>query len=242
MQPGEYINTAQAFNSLVPPPASGAVSNVANATVRVIPDPLFECSDLIGKVFDDRNANGHQDEGEPGLPNVRLATARGWLVTTDADGRFHVACPAIPDAERGSNFIMKLDERTLPSGYRVTTENPRVVRLTQGKLTKLNFGATIHKVVRVDLTDAAFETGSSTLKPDWQKQLDALPKKLHARPTVLRIGYNAGAEGESLARKRLHVISQSLNDSWQKKVCCHTLLIEEELFLPAKSPREGVTP
>jgi len=215
------------------------VSNVATATVRVIPDPLFECSDLIGKVFDDRNANGYQDDGEPGIPNVRLATARGWLVTTDADGRFHVACPAIPDAERGSNFVMKLDERTLPSGYRVTTENPRAVRLTQGKLTKLNFGATIHKVVRVDLTDAAFEAGGTALKRDWQQQLDALPEQLRARPTVLRIGYTAGADGEALARQRLAALGKTLKERWQKQACCHTLLIEEELFLPPAAAGQG---
>ena len=242
VQPGEYVNSAQAFNNLVPPPTASAVSNIATASVRVIPDPLFECTDLIGKVFDDQNTNGYQDDGEPGIPNVRIVTARGWLVTTDAEGRFHIACPIIPDAERGSNFIMKLDERTLPTGYRLTTENPRAVRLTQGKLSKLNFGATIHKVVRLDLRDAAFESGSTKLKPDWQQQLDALAEKLHARPTVLRIGYNAGDEGEALARKRLHTISQTLRDRWQDKACCHTLLIEEELFLPATSSDKGATP
>ena len=77
---------------------------------------------------------------------MRLATPRGLLVTTDAEGRFHVPCPDIPNADRGSNFVMKLDDRTLPSGYRLTTENPRDVRITRGKLVKLNFGATIHRV------------------------------------------------------------------------------------------------
>ncbi|MDP2029226.1 MAG: SdrD B-like domain-containing protein [Thiobacillus sp.] len=240
VQPGEYVNSAQAFNNLVPPPNPNAVSNIATATVRVIPDPLFDCSDLIGKVFDDQNANGYQDEGEPGIANVRLATARGWLVTTDAEGRFHVACAAIPDADRGSNFIMKLDERTLPSGYRVTTENPRDVRLTRGKLSKLNFGATIHKVVRVDMSDAAFEAGKTTLKPEWAKRLEALPGELKAQPSVLRLGYKAGAEGEDLARERLRAISLQLKDTWKQNACCHTLLIEEELFLPGKaSSKEG---
>ncbi len=240
VQPGEYVNTAQAFNNLVPAPNPNAVSNVATATVRVIPDPTFDCSDLVGKVFDDRNANGYQDEGEPGIPNVRLATARGWLVTTDAEGRFHVACAAIPDAEHGSNFIMKLDERTLPTGYRVTTENPRDVRLTRGKLSKLNFGATIHKVVRVDMSDAAFEAGTVVLRADWAKQLAGLEERLKARPTVLRLGYKAGADGEALARERLHAVSRQLKDAWQQHDCCHTLLIEEELFLPAKAAnKEG---
>mgnify|MGYP002072171265 CR=1 FL=1 len=238
VQPGEYVNTAQALNGLV----GAAVSAPATATVRVIPDPLFDCSDLIGKVFDDRNANGYQDDGEPGIPNVRLATARGWLVTTDAEGRFHVACAAIPDAERGSNFIMKLDERTLPSGYRVTTENPRDVRLTRGKLSKLNFGATIHKVVRVDMSDAAFEAGQTTLKAAWTKQLAALPGTLKARPTVLRLGYTVGADGEARARERLRAVGRQVQDDWKRTRCCHTLLIEEELFLPAAAGSPGGPP
>src|SRR5690606_36315816 len=128
---GEYTN--QTWSALL----SARISNVANAVVRIIPDPVFDCAEIIGKVFDDRNANGYQDDGEPGIPNVRLATARGLLVTTDAEGRFHVPCAAVPNADRGSNLVMKLDERTLPSGFRVTTENPRDVRLTRGKMSKL---------------------------------------------------------------------------------------------------------
>lgn len=238
VQPGEYVNTAQAFNNQVPPPHSNAVSNLSTAVVRVVPDPTFDCSDLIGKVFDDRNANGYQDEGEPGLPGVRLATARGWLVNTDAEGRFHVACAAIPDADRGSNFVMKLDERTLPTGYRVTTENPRDVRLTRGKLSKLNFGATIHKVVRVDMSDAAFEPGQTTLKPDWVRQFSALPEQFQARPSVLRLAYQAAGEGEGLARERLLAVRQQLQEAWARQGCCHGLLIEEELFLPAQPSRK----
>ena len=137
VQPGEYDNQAFVLSNGV------RISNIATATVRIIPDPVFDCSDIIGKVFDDANKNGYQDKGEDGIAAVRLATVNGLLVTTDDYGRFHVACADIPDEERGSNFIMKLDERTLPSGYRITTENPRVVRMTRGKMTKLNFGASI---------------------------------------------------------------------------------------------------
>jgi uncharacterized repeat protein (TIGR01451 family) len=90
------------------------MSNRPCAPVRVVPDPTFDCPDVIGKVFDDKNANGYQDQGEPGIPNVRMATPRGLLVTSDAEGRFHVPCPEIPNPDRGSNFFMKLDDRTLP--------------------------------------------------------------------------------------------------------------------------------
>ena len=181
---GEYSNEAWAAAA-----AGSVLSNIASATVRIVPDPTFDCSDIIGKVFDDQNANGYQDDGEPGIANVRVVTARGLLVTSDADGRFHVPCAAVPQADRGSNFVMKLDERTLPSGYRLTTENPRDVRVTRGKLVKLNFGATIHKVFRLEFDDRAFVPGEDRLQSGWAAQLPALAEALRARPSVLRLAH-----------------------------------------------------
>jgi uncharacterized repeat protein (TIGR01451 family) len=230
---GSYVNQAYALNNTV----NMSVSNTATATVRVVPDPTFDCSDLIGKVFDDKNINGYQDAGEPGIANVRLATVNGLLVTTDAQGRFHVACAMVPSELRGSNFLMKLDERTLPTGFRVTTENPRDVRMTRGKISKLNFGATIHRVVRLDVTDAAYE--QDALKADWQAKLEGMPELLKERPSVLRLAYKVGADGEAAARKRLKALTQKMRELWQSKNCCHLLQIEEELIQPSVAKREG---
>jgi len=146
-----FINRAFVQDTLGEP-----ISNVATATVSQVVEPVFDCGEVIGKVFDDKNRNGYQDEGEPGLPGVRLATVRGLLINTDQYGRYHVTCADIPDADIGSNFLLKLDQRTLPTGYRITTENPRVVRLTRGKITKLNFGATVSRVISLNLTAGAF--------------------------------------------------------------------------------------
>ncbi len=229
VQPGEYTNRVQAFNG------GTAVTNVATATVRIIPDPVFDCSDLIGKVFDDDNRNGYQDEGEKGIPNVRLATVNGVLVTTDEHGRYHVACSEIPDEERGSNFIMKVDVRTLPTGYRLTTENPGMVRMTRGKMVKLNFGAAIHRVVRIDMTDEAFISGEIELRPEWRSQLVLLPEQLKSGPSVVRFSYKAEIGNEKLARKRLKNVIKILRQEWKGKDCCHEIMIEEELILPSSS-------
>jgi len=211
---GEYVNRAWALNNLV----GSTVSNVASATVRIVPDPTFDCSDLIGKVFDDRNANGYQDDGEPGIPNVRIATVRGLLVTTDADGRFHVACADIPQADRGSNFIMKLDERTLPSGYRLTTENPHVVRTTRGKMVKLNFGATIHKVFRLELDARAFGADGDALLPEWESKLKALVPQLAERPSVLRIAYRlSGKEPPDIGKRRTRAIGEQVKSLYAQE-------------------------
>ncbi|WP_334108284.1 SdrD B-like domain-containing protein [Methylobacillus sp.] len=209
---GEYVNQAWAQRS------GGIISNIGSAAVKVTPDPTFDCSDIIGKVFDDKNANGYQDQGEPGIPNVRVVTARGLLVTTDAEGRFHVTCADIPNMDRGANFVMKLDERTLPSGYRVTTENPRDVRVTRGKMVKLNFGATVHRVVRLDLNDAAFVPDSTDLQAQWQQAFADMVKQLDGRPSVLRIAYDPGGspgDGAKLAKKRLDSVAKAARKLWK---------------------------
>ncbi|NKB15823.1 MAG: hypothetical protein HC774_01145, partial [Sphingomonadales bacterium] len=117
-----------------------AISNRGTAAVVITPSTLFDCTEVIGRVYEDRNRNGYQDEGEPGVPAVRLATVNGQLITTDEYGRYHIACAAVPDARIGSNFVLKIDERTLPLGWEVTHDNPRSIRLTRGILGELNFG------------------------------------------------------------------------------------------------------
>ena len=226
---GEYVNSAQAFNNLVSAPGN-AVSNLATAAVRVVPDPVFDCAEIIGKVFDDRNADGYQNQDEPGIPNVRLVTARGLQVTTDDEGRFHIACAAVPNAFRGSNFIMKLDERTLPSGYRVTTENPRTVLLTRGKTTKLNFGAAIHRVIRLEVNNEAFIEDSSKIGEELMMQLGRFPEILREAPSVIRLAYAVTDEPDRLVRTRLKRLRQQIEEDWDDTGCCYSLTFEEEIF------------
>ena len=133
---GEKTNTGVAENG----PTGDAISNRGTATVSIVPSAVFDCSELLGKVFEDTNRNGYQDEGEPGVPGARVATVNGQLVTTDEYGRYHIACAAVPDARIGSNFVLKLDPRSLPLGWEPTTDNPRSIRLTRGKFGELNFG------------------------------------------------------------------------------------------------------
>jgi hypothetical protein len=134
--------------------------------------------------------------------------------------------------DRGSNFIMKLDERSLPSGYRVTTENPRVVRLTRGKLTSLNFGASINRVIRMDLNAGAFEPNTENLKEDFSTRMVDVIKLLKERPSVLRISYQRPPdEPDKQARKRLRSIAKDIKSRWHDEDCCYALTIETELVL-----------
>ncbi|MCA3555031.1 SdrD B-like domain-containing protein [Aestuariivirga sp.] len=208
VNPGVAVNQAQLVD-----PRSGQVVATAKARVTILAEAVFDCGDIIGKVFDDQNRNGYQDEGEPGLPAVRVATVGGLLITTDSNGRFNIPCADIPDADIGSNFIVKLDARTLPTGYRVTTENPRRVRLTRGKVVKLNFGASISRLVKLELNGKVFAQGSSALLPKWESGLDKLVSALQAETSVLEITYR-GSDG-ALAKARLRAVKDEIARRWQ---------------------------
>lgn len=220
---GEYMNRAQVADN-----ASGSVvSGVASATVRVTTDPNFDCTDIIGKVFDDANANGYPDQGEKGIPGARLVTARGLIATTDEYGRFHITCGVVPDEDRGSNFILKLDDRTLPTGYRVTTENPLVQHATRGKMLRFNFGATIHHVVSLDIADGVFEPKSTTLRMQWQPRIALLLKELRKTASVLRLSYLAENENSGLVEERLKALKKEISGKWDGG---YPLTIETEVF------------
>ncbi len=229
---GEYINRAQAIHTVL----DGAASGVAMATVRVVPDPTFDCSDIIGKVFDDANMNGYQDKGEKGLPGVRVVTARGLIITTDDKGRFHVSCAIAPDEQRGSNFIMKVDDRSLPTGYRITTENPRVQRVTRGKMIKFNFGATIHKVVRLDIANGVFTPNTTDMRVQWKPRLELLMNELKKARSTLRLAYMAEVEEESLVEERLAAMKQEIMRQWSQQNGGYELTIETEVFWRTGAP------
>ena len=228
---GEYINKAHVIDTLT----NSAASGVATATVRVIPDPVFDCSDVVGKVFDDKNLNGYQDENEKGIAGARVVTVKGLEVTSDKYGRFHLTCAVVPDETRGSNFIIKLDDRSLPSGYRVTTENPRVQRATRGKMLKFNFGAAIHRVVSMDMADGVFAKGSDEMLSQWRARLDLLIDQLKDKPSILRLSYLADIEDAGLVDDRLEKVTEEIIEKW-KEINKYKLIIETEIFWRRDGP------
>ncbi len=203
---GKFVNNARLVD-----PSNNQVIAVAQAAVEVIPEAVFDCSDIIGRVFDDLNGNGVMDDGEPGLAGVRLVTLNGVLITTDAEGRYHVPCAAIPDAAIGGNYLLKLDPRTLPTGYKLTTENPRDVRVTRGKVAILNFGAAIQHEVKVDVTSKAFGPEGTGLVPTWQSGIGKLCKILTKKRSALQIIYHQGGETGELAQARVDALEAEIN-------------------------------
>jgi hypothetical protein len=232
---GEFVNRARALSTLTGQPLSGE----AHATVRVVPDPTLDCTDVIGKVFDDVNRNGLQDAGERGIGGVRLATARGLLAVTDQYGRFHITCAITPREGRGSNFVLKLDDRTLPSGFRSSTDQVKVERATRGKALKFNFGASLHRVIGLDLADAVFEPGTTEMRAQWRPRLDMLMKELQKAPAILRLSYLADVENEQLVQRRLEAIKNEITSRWQSQTAnaaAYQLTIEPEVFWRLGAP------
>ena len=214
---GELVNTASIRN----PATNGLMAPVATATVRILPEPVFDCGDVIGKVFDDENRDGYQNKGEKGIPSVRLAGVDGTIITTDEFGRFHVPCAMLP-ADHGSNFILKIDTRSLPSGYRLTTENPRVVRLTPGKMTEINFGVSITRVVRIDINANAFiagQGGNTEMSPALLAGIAKLLPRIAAEPVNLRIAYHipksAGRDEVKRARAQMRLVEKHIRHEWR---------------------------
>src|SRR5215831_687599 len=233
---GEFTNRAQVFQVATGQPMSGE----ATATVRVVADQTFDCTDVFGKVFDDVNRNGFQDSGEKGLPGVRVVTAQGLTATTDQYGRFHITCAIVPNQIHGSNFVLKLDDRTLPSGFRMSTDLMQIKHATAGKALKFDFGASIYRVVAVDLSDAAFEPGSTEIRTQWKPRVDVLLRELRKAPSVLRLSYVADTEDAGLVERRMQALKRQVTEAWDANWDAnkdrYMLTIEPEVFWRRGAP------
>ena len=70
------------------------------------------------------------------------------------------------------------DDRTLPSGFRASTRPVQIQRATRGKALRINFGASIHRVVGLDIADPVFYPDSSALRDQWEPRIDLLLDEL----------------------------------------------------------------
>src|SRR5262249_40403609 len=122
------------------------------------------------------------------------------------------------------------DDRTLPSGYRASTNEVRMLRATRGKTLKFDFGASIHRAVSLDLADAVFEPGTTEIRLQWQPRLELLLSELRKAPSVLRLSYLADVEDAQLVERRLNAVKQQIMDAWKQASPGYALAIEPEVF------------
>ena len=117
--------------------------------------------------------------------------------------------------------MLKLDDRTLPSGFRLSTDQTLIKRATRGKDLKFNFGASIYRVVGIDLSDAVFEPGTTEIRVQWQPRMDLLLDELRKAPAVLRLSYVADTETAALVEQRVEKIKRQLTTAWmQRRATC----------------------
>jgi uncharacterized repeat protein (TIGR01451 family) len=230
---GDFVNRAQVVHGVT----GEAMSGEATATVRLVPDPDFDCTDVMGKVFNDVNLNGLQDSGESGIPGVRLVTATGLSATTDGYGRYHITCATVPHDGRGSNFVVKLDDRTLPSGFRASSPPVQIQRATRGKALRFNFSGSINRVIGLDISDPIFEPDLTELRPQWQPRIGLLLEQLVAAPAVLRLSYLADREDPQLVDDRLEAIEDAIRSQWDA-TNAYPLEIETEVFWRLGAPQD----
>ncbi|MEK9877520.1 MAG: OmpA family protein, partial [Betaproteobacteria bacterium] len=187
---GSGVTRGMHPNVVVPELNGRVVGNQAMAEVEVVADAIFDLTTLLGKVFSDANENGAQDENEPGLPGVRIATVGGEWIITDEFGRFSLRGVDPGKNAWGRNAILKVDPASLPEGSVFTTENPRVLRITGGLMNQFDFGVKIpdavvqapemiEKVstqttqVDADIEPVRFKSGQFDITEEYLEQLRA---------------------------------------------------------------------
>jgi uncharacterized repeat protein (TIGR01451 family) len=109
--------------------------------VRVNPGLVSDCGTILGRVFVDRNFDGEQQPGEPGVPNAVVYMDDGNRITTDEAGLFSVKC-VLPGSRVGALDLTVLPGYRLAPNHKFIERNSpsRLIRLSPGGLGRMNFG------------------------------------------------------------------------------------------------------
>lgn len=118
-------------------------SNTASNRVQIRSGILSDCGTLIGRVFVDRNFDGEQQPGEPGVPNAVIYLDDGNRITTDPNGLFSVS-NVISGYRSGTLDLTSIPGYTLaPNLYNIEKNSQsRLVRLAPGGMGRMNFAVT----------------------------------------------------------------------------------------------------
>ncbi|MDI6792020.1 MAG: OmpA family protein [bacterium] len=139
--PGEYENAAWIKDE-----TGEFTSDTASVVVEVVPDPTFDQSNIIGRVFCDNDGDGKWGSDDMGLEGVKVAIDNGWVFAiTDITGKYHLK--GIHPGTR----VIKVDKATLPPGSVFITEESRFVDLTPGLPARVNFGIQCGRVEVIDV-------------------------------------------------------------------------------------------
>lgn len=111
--------------------------------LRIRSGILSECGTILGRVFEDKNFDGEQQPGEPGIPNAVVILDDGNRITTDENGLYHVANvlagprTAVLDATSVKGYTLAPNEKFVERN-----SQSRLVNLSPGGLARINFAVT----------------------------------------------------------------------------------------------------
>jgi uncharacterized repeat protein (TIGR01451 family) len=111
--------------------------------LRIDPGILSDCGTLIGRVFEDKNFDGEQQTGEPGIPNAVVFMDDGNRITTDTKGLFSVA-NVISGYRTGVLDLTSVPGYNIAPNRKFSERNSqsRLVQLEPGGLARMNFAVT----------------------------------------------------------------------------------------------------
>ncbi|OKH51281.1 hypothetical protein NIES2101_18845 [Calothrix sp. HK-06] len=123
--------------------AGSASSNTASHQLKIRSGLISDCATLIGRVFVDKNFDGEQQPGEPGIPNAVIYMDDGNRIITDANGIFSVA-NVIAGNRTGTLDLTSLPGYIqAPNLYRIDKNSQsRLVRLAPSSMARMNFAVT----------------------------------------------------------------------------------------------------
>ncbi|MCS6942103.1 MAG: hypothetical protein NZ901_04580 [Geminocystis sp.] len=133
--------------------ARGIISNQTVADgpaiyrMMVRPGIVNDCGTIIGKVFEDKNFDGEQQEGEPGIPNAVIFMDDGNRIQTDSRGLYSVR-NVLPGPR---TLVLDLTSipgyQIAPNDYLLERNSPsRLVRMSPGGLARVNFAVTPYRL------------------------------------------------------------------------------------------------
>jgi uncharacterized repeat protein (TIGR01451 family) len=166
----------------------------ASVQITIRPGVFTDRGIVIGKVFNDLNENGRQDDGEKGIQGVELWLEDGTRITTGEDGKY-----SLPEVIPGQH-VVRVDNHTLPAGSVLMAHGSefagdglsRFVRLTESGIARADFFVQAPN-------QAAIESGLITDPSD--------PTGLR-RLAIYMVRWNAARKAETL------VLQDTLPQGW----------------------------
>ncbi len=115
----------------------------ATHLLRIRPGITSDCGTIIGRVFVDKNFDGEQQAGEPGVPNAVIFLENGNRITTDPEGLYSVK-NVLPGKHTGVLDLQSIPDYTLAPNVKFKERNSqsRLVNLEPGGMVRMNFAVT----------------------------------------------------------------------------------------------------